>query len=233
MYHQPEIFKGHPVVAAESQRSGGTSPPPYTSLNLGINTDDDPACIIANREKFLEALGWPVGQFAHSYQVHGHEVLTVHEPGSHTGYDAIITNQPGLMVGVTIVKQAVAAVHAGWKGTVAKIVVYTLDKMKQEYGTAPEDCIAYIGTCISQPNYEVDERVASQFNPNHLKKGVQAGKWMADLKGANYSLLLQEGIKARNIEVARFCTWGNNDLYFSHRKNQGKTGRMLAVIGLT
>ncbi|MEQ8704631.1 MAG: peptidoglycan editing factor PgeF [Phaeodactylibacter sp.] len=243
MMHQPQIFALHPVVAAESQRSGGVSPAPYHSLNLGINTEDAPEHIGQNRQRFFKALGWPDGAFCYSYQVHGKEVLVATAPGGHHGYDAIITKEPGLLIGVTIAdctpvlvfdpkERAVAAIHAGWQGTAAQIVTHTLNRMEEAFGTHPEDCLAYIGTCITQPHYEVDERVAGRLPKAHLKPGVKPGKWLADLKGANQAQLLDAGIPEAHIEVSPYCTWADNDHYFSHRRNEGTTGRMMAVIGI-
>lgn len=243
MIYQPEIFAPHPVIAAESQREGGVSPPPYHSLNLGINTTDNPENVDQNRQRFFEALDWPVEQFTYSYQVHGKEVLIATGPGGHHGYDAIITRQHGLMVGVTIadctpvliydpVQKAIAAIHAGWQGTAAQIVAHTLHSMQEKFGTHSADCLAYIGTCITQPHYEVDERVASRLDKAHLQPGAQPGKWMADLKGANQAQLRSAGIAESHIEVSPYCTWANNEDYFSHRRNEGTTGRMLAVIGI-
>lgn len=241
--HQPNIFAPHPVVAAESQRSGGVSPAPYQSLNLGINTEDTPGHVEHNRERFFKALGWSVGAFCYSYQVHGKAVLVATEPEGHHGYDAIITKEPGLLIGVTIAdctpvlvfdpkQRAVAAIHAGWQGTAAQIVTHTLNRMEEAFGTHPEDCLAYIGTCITQPYYEVDERVASRLPEAHLKAGAKPGKWMADLKGANLAQLLTAGVPKAHIEVSPYCTWADNEHYFSHRRNKGVTGRMLAVIGI-
>jgi copper oxidase (laccase) domain-containing protein len=74
--------------------------------------------------------------------------------------------------------------------------------------------------------------VASRLDKAHLKPGAQPGKWMADLKGANRAQLRSAGIAKSHIEVSPYCTWANNEDYFSHRRNAGTTGRMLAVIGM-
>ena len=130
-YRLPPIFKNFPDLwAAESKRHGGVSPAPYASLNLGINTDDDPANVVENRRLFFEMIGAPADQFAAARQIHGTEILHVTEPGYADGYDALITDQPGLLVGVTVADcvpiliydhahQVVAAIHAGWRGTVS------------------------------------------------------------------------------------------------------------------
>ena len=241
---KPNIFNAFPeVIAAESTRHGGVSPVPFQSLNLGINTEDREEHIDKNRQYFFEQLGLNPQSYAGALQVHGNKVYHAQAPVLVEGYDALITNVGGLSVGVTVAdccpilifdarQKAVAAVHAGWRGTVAKIVVETLREMKAVFNTRPEHCYAYVGTCISQDNYEVDELVGAQFEDAHKVKGKQPGKWMVDIRKANLEQLLGAGVPAHQIEVSSYCTWDNNDNFFSYRKEKGQTGRMLAVIAL-
>lgn len=229
------------LIVAESTRHGGVSPAPFASLNLGINTTDDPAHVDENRRRLFKVIGADVGRFASSHQVHGTEVLHATEPGRFEGYDALITSQPGLMVGVTVAdcvpillydqaNRAVAAVHAGWRGTVGGIVRKTLVAMQQRFGTAANHCYAYVGTCIDECSFEVGPEVADQF-PVAFKR-TDGEKYYVDLKAANRQALLDFGIPAEQISVSPFSTVLNNDDYFSYRAEGGQTGRMLAVIGL-
>lgn len=129
-YTSPAIFSGFSeVITAESTRHGGVSPAPFTSLNLGINTADEAANVDENRRRFFSAIGASAYAFASSHQVHGTEILYATEAGRYMGHDALITNKPGLLVGVTVADcvpiliydpahKAVAAIHAGWRGTV-------------------------------------------------------------------------------------------------------------------
>jgi len=244
MLIKTEIFESLDVFAAESTRHGGVSPSPYASLNLGLNTDDEPANIEENRRRYLTQLGLSAETLASAHQVHGKEVLLVTEPVYENGYDAIITREPGLAVGVTIAdccpvliydakNKAVAAIHAGWRGTVARVVLTALQRMQLEFRTHPNDCYAYVGTCISQEHYEVDEKVALRFAESHKIKGEAPGKWMVDLRVANKHQLLSFGIPVSQIEVSPYCTWQHNEDFFSHRKEQGRTGRMMAVIAVS
>jgi YfiH family protein len=241
---KPAIFNAFPeVVAAESTRHGGFSPMPFQSLNLGINTDDEPKNIDKNRQHFFEQLGLNSQSYAGAHQVHSNKVYHAQAPALAAGYDALITNVSGLSIGVTVAdccpilifdarQKAIAAVHAGWRGTVAKIVLEALQEMQAIFRTQPENCYAYVGTCISQANYEVDSRVADQFEAACKEKGSQPGKWMVDIRKANHRQLLSAGLPAHQIEVSPYCTWANNEDYFSYRKEKGQTGRMLAVICL-
>ncbi len=244
LYRTPELLASvDGLIAAESTRHGGVSPAPFASLNLGINTDDTRANVDENRLRFFSAIGADGLGFASSYQVHGTAVLHATEAGRYDGYDALMTNQPGLLVGVTVadcvpvliydkVQRAVAAVHAGWRGTVGRIVQSTLANMQQQFGTRPADCLIYIGTCIDENSFEVGSDVAGQFDSSLLQIDSQTGRTCANLKRANAELCLAMGVPASQIEVSPFSTVLHNQDYFSYRAEHGQTGRMLAVIGL-
>lgn len=243
-YRTPSVFTSFDtVIAAESTRHGGVSPAPFASLNLGINTDDNPANVDQNRRLFFEHIGADTYSFASSHQVHGTDVLTVAEAGRFDGYDALITNQPGLLIGVTVADcvpilvydtehQTVAAIHAGWRGTVGGIVTKTLVAMQQQFGTIGTQCYAYVGTCIDETTFEVGEDVARQFASAFVRTDPQNQKTCADLKAANLSLLTAFGIPIAHIDVSAYSTVLNNGDYFSYRAEGGQTGRMLAVIGI-
>jgi YfiH family protein len=233
---RPDIFSHIPqLVAGISTRHGGVSSQAYQSLNLGVHTDDDPADITQNLSLFCSDLGIAPESLARSYQVHGSEIWTSVSPGYQSGYDAIVSKTPGIFAGVGIadccpilladpVREVAAAIHAGWKGTVAQIVSKTASAMIVG-GSNPADILAYIGPCISLENFEVGDEVAEQFD--HKEK--RGARWHVDLKATNTAQLQILGIT--QIEISDYCTVANNDLFYSHRKEQGITGRMLAVIG--
>jgi hypothetical protein len=243
MILRPKIFNPSKVIAAQSTRLGGVSSIPFASMNLGLSVKDKEEHVLKNRELFFGELGIDPGQVALSHQVHGNEVSVVTEPGRKEGYDAQITNVPGIFLAVSIAdctpvlvhdekNNAVAAIHAGWRGTVGKIVSNTLQLMKEQYGTEGKDCKAFIGACISYDNFEVGAEVAEQFDTTHKRFDTKRKKWFVDLKKANRHLLLSFGLSPQNIEITDYCTVGNNDTFFSHRKEKGVTGRMMAVIGM-
>ena len=243
-FYIPPIFTQFPnLIVAESTRHGGVSKAPFSSLNLGINTNDNSNNVTENRRIFFEKLGISEAQFASSYQVHGGRVQVVTEAGRTEGYDALITNQPNVFVGVTVAdctpiliydaqNQAVGAVHAGWRGTVTQIVLKTLQTMQQVYNTQPADCYAYVGTCIDECSFEVGEEVAEQFSDDFKRFDSTLGKHLIDLKRANAAQLSAFGIPASQIEISPYSTITHNEDYFSYRLEKGQTGRMLAVIGL-
>ena len=243
-FYRPNIFKPYTnLVAGESTRLGGISPEPYASLNLGLNTNDDPENVAKNRALFFDKLGINTSNVASSYQCHGSAVFRVDKAPQHlNGYDALITNQAGCFLTITIADcapiliydpktEAMAAIHAGWRGTIAEIVSKTIEVLQQEYHCLPKDCLAYVGSCIDTKNFEVGPEVAQQFGDDLKMWDAQRGKYLVDLKKANTRQLLQKGIPESNIEVSPYSTFTNNDRYFSYRKEGGETGRMLALIG--
>ena len=244
IYQSPAIFSSFSnLIAVQSTRHGGSSSFPYSSLNLGLNTKDRRENILENRRFFFQSLGFQPEQVLHSHQVHGNRVLVGRRAGAFDGYDAIITNQMNIFCSVTTAdctpiliydagRKVVAAIHAGWRGTVQQIVSNTLQQMKAEFNTQGRDCFAYIGACIDENSYEVGEEVAVHFSSPYKRFDDYKQKYFINLKAANQDQLLTFGIPNVQIEVSPFCTYLDNEDFFSHRKEKGKTGRMLAVIGM-
>ena len=236
---RPTIFQTIPgLVAGVSTRHGGLSKAPYTSLNLGVHTDDDPAIIEQNLALFCADLGISTTDLARSYQVHGEKIWVTGRAGYQSGFDAMVSVQPGVFAGVGIadctpilladpITRVCAAIHAGWKGTTAQIVHKTAKRMIENRGSNPADILAYIGPCISFAHFEVGDEVAEQFD--EAFKTCKGTKWQVDLKAANKAQLESLGIQ--QIEVDPACTVENNADFFSHRTEKGMTGRMLALIG--
>ncbi len=243
-YDSPTIFQNFPnVIAAQSTRTGGYSQGEYHTLNLGLNTKDDIGIIQKNRASFFQSLGFSIDRVADSHQVHGIGIYRVMSPVSLYGYDALISDQPNILLSVTIadcvpiliydpVNNAIAAVHSGWKGTAHKITTATIKTMAEEFGTKAKDCLAYIGTSICEKTFEVDQDVAQYFEADYKYWDKDRKKYLIDLKSHNRAQLLSLGVPPKNIETSPMSTVLHNDRYFSYRKEKGKTGRMLAVIGI-
>lgn len=246
MYIIPKIFQQFPeLIAVESTRHGGVSKDSYASLNLGLLTDDKSENVIENRKRFFENLGIKISRVAYSYQIHRDKILKVTRCKAYEGYDALITSNKNSFLSVTIAdctpiliydakNQVVAAIHAGWKGTVADITAKTLQMMQAEFETNPADCFAYVGTCIDESSFEVGDSVAALFayEFKRLVKNGKGVKFFVDLKKANAAQLIKCGVPENQIEISPYSTILNNDNYFSHRKEKGKTGRMMALIGV-
>jgi len=154
-----------------------------------------------------------------------------------------VTNGPSILLAVSVAdctpilvydarQKAVAAIHAGWRGTVAGIVHKTLIFMEKAFETNAADCFAYIGACIDECSFEVGEEVAVAFAEPFKRYDTGRGKFFVDLKKANAAQLLAFGIPESQIEISPYCTLRNADDFFSHRKDKGVTGRGMGVIGL-
>lgn len=168
--------------------------------------------------------------------------------------DGLVTNVPGIVLTSFYadcvplffydpVKKVVALAHAGWKGTVLEIASNMVEVMRQQYNCNISNVRAAIGPSIGGCCYEVDERV---MTPIHevwkrmdgldanlpLTSNGKEGKWLLDLKAINHQILLNAGIQPAHIEVSELCTSCRTDWFFSHRKENGKTGRMVSWIGL-
>lgn len=233
-----------------STRSGGMSVGEKGSLNLSFKVGDDPQNVIANRTIVAEFLGLSVSNLVFPDQTHTSNVQVVNSLGdlSHLeNTDAVITNKPQICLCVMSAdcvpillfdkkRNVIAAIHAGWRGTVAEIVTNTIKKMHQEYGSEAKDIVASIGPSISAEVYEVGKEVIDKVR---LLFGSLEGiielksneKGLFNLWEANKQLLMKSGVKEENIEVAGICTFKNSDTYFSHR-NSSNTGRFAAGICL-
>ncbi len=168
-------------------------------------------------------------------QIHSNLVLIAEGPGFCGAGDGLVTNRPGLAVSVRTAdcypilladarNRAVAAVHAGWRGTATHIVERTLEKMRAEFGTAPSDVHAAIGPGIGACCYEVGEEVARQFGferRTHL-----------DLASENRKQLEAAGVAPQNIEALSVCTFCDAERFFSYRREKEKAGRMTSYISL-
>jgi YfiH family protein len=245
MRYQPiEIFSFHnKLLAVESTRLGGVSTQPYSSLNLGAFTNDRQDHIQNNKDVLYADIKINGSQIASSFQCHGNEVLNVIEPGYYEGFDALITNKKDIFLQILVAdctpillfdpqNEVVAAIHAGWRGTVNNIVQQTLEKMKDVFNTNPFDCLAYVGTCITQPFFEVDEDVGLYFDQEFYVFDKEKNKYFIDLKGCNVRALSDAGLMKNHISISPFCTVKDNHLFFSHRHEKGTTGRFGVIIGM-
>ncbi len=130
------------------------------------------------------------------------------------------------------VRKAVAAVHAGWRGSAARIAFLAVQQMRQEYGSLLEDIEGLIGPCISATSYEVGDEVASHFDPAAVLRGPDRPRPHVDLAAANRLQLEEAGLRARNIHGGVHCSFREAERFHSHRRDGAAAGRMLAFIGL-
>ncbi|MFN0087208.1 MAG: peptidoglycan editing factor PgeF [Blastocatellia bacterium] len=240
---------------AFSTRLGGVSPLPEAALSLGNFSQDEPANVIENRRRLLAALDAPDWRLVTAKQIHSAQVRFVRdaadaaaEPAS---CDALAAAVPGTFLAVQTADclpiliadertGAFAAVHAGWRGTLAGIVARTVERMQQQFDSRPADLRAALGPAISAPVFEVGPEVLDSFRREFDYAGElisdlqRSGKGHLDITRANVRQLIDAGLAPERIYDCGLCTWLRNDLFFSYRRERGAerpVGRLMGVIG--
>ncbi len=275
-----DVFADVPwLVHGFSTRQGGVSTC-YGGkvLNLGQTEHDTHTNLERNRALFLKALGavnddgslWPLAQVRQIHSAIIQRVETV-EPHAPAG-DGMITNNPGVLLAIKtadcvpvlvadVKRRVVGAFHAGWRGTVARVVEKGVGEMRRQFGSTPQDLRAAIGPCVRKCCYSVGPEVQSEFesqfsyshelfeevfdsNAIHIKypllflnqrapgHGDLGPEIHLDLVSANVRQLRDAGVPENHISVLDGCTACDTKRFFSHRAEFGKTGRMMAVIGV-
>jgi YfiH family protein len=263
------------LVHGFSTRPGGVSELDGEKvLNLSFTNWDARENVLENRKRFVATLGAPDAtremKLVALRQIHSDVICHFDAaPAEPCRGDASITNQAGLLLGAQTAdcvpillvdpkNRAVAAVHAGWRGTLARIVAKTIGQMQMRYGSKPADLLAAIGPAIGGCCYEVGTEVATQFTSqfadaadwfDELRTGDEPNplQWLnmmppghqpppknvlLDLRKANRAQLLAAGLGDANIFLSGLCTACRHDLLFSYRKEGASTGRMLSAIGV-
>ncbi len=266
-------FKKLPwLVHGFSTRTGGASVliSGERALNLGFTEWDKRETVLKNRETFQSAIDASELALIPLKQVHSALVRPFRAASAEPcNGDASITNKKGLLLGVQtadcvpillvdVKKRAVAAIHAGWRGTLARIAQKTIGEMRLHFGSKPADIVAAIGPAIGACCYEVGTELVTEFNSqfadaedffDELRTGEEPNplQWLnqmppghqpppknvrLDLRKANRSQLLAAGLRDANIFVSDLCTACHTDLLFSYRQEGANSGRMLSVVGV-
>jgi len=247
------------------------------ALNLGFTKDDAQRAVEHNREEFLQKVGavtrgktWPLVSMR---QIHSDLIHCISElPKQPLAGDGLITRTPGIALGILTAdclpiiladrkRRAVGVFHAGWRGTVKRIVQKGVGEMQRWFDTKPRDILAAIGPGIRSCCYEVGPELQTEFESqfeyaaelfHEVKEsdpvrekypllfltarapghGELPAKIFLDLAEANRRQLIDAGVAKRNIEAFPLCTACNTERLFSHRAEKGVTGRMMAVVGV-
>ena len=245
----PEMEAEGGLRAFFTTRNGGVSKGDFRSLNFGGYTDDDPQDVTENRRRVYEALGITGATEGFVRQVHGDRVCSIRsaeflEEDTFTinGADGLITNLPGLLI-MTLhadclpllfldrKRRVIAVSHGGWRGTAQQIGPKTVEQMGRDFGCRPEDITAAVGPGISLCCFEVGPEVYEEFGETFSRIDEcgyrkDNGKYMLDLKKINRIQLEEAGIS--RILVSEYCTKCSGKIFFSHRRDHGRTGRMAA-----
>lgn len=257
------------VKAFSTTRHGGVSEGNYASLNINEYCGDSKANTDANRLLLANELGIDANHIIMPHQTHGVESRIIGEEFATLpdgvkkmlleGVDAVMTNIPGMCIGVSTADcipvllydeehHAAAAIHAGWRGTQARIVHKAVQEMRMAYQTDPTKLKAVIGPGISLDNFEVGDEVYADFEQaafdmsaiaeEHIKRNPNADdpakaferKWHINLPLANIQMLTHNGVDEANIINTGICTFDNADNYFSARRLGIESGRIYTGI---
>jgi hypothetical protein len=229
-------------------RQGGVSPAPFHSLNLSVSVPDEKARVYTNRARAYGLFGRDTDSVVHAHLVHGNEVARTSSAGNGSWVsrvDGLITNEPGSALTMNYadcapiflydpVHKAIGLGHAGWQGTVLDLPGAMVGAMQREFGSEPAQLVAGIGPCIGPCCYEVGEpvigRVREAFAGSERLLLDQANGFRPhfDLPQANRVNLSRAGV--RQIELSDLCTGCRTDLFFSHRRERGQTGRFGTIF---
>ena len=254
IYLQSDVL-GNGVRHGFSTRKGGISPTPWDSLNLGVSRGDAMENVRENYRRFCAAIGVDAQKVVLSQQEHQDHLrlVTAADCGKglwrerdYRAIDGFLCNTPGIPLVIFSadcnvillhdpVHHAIAAVHAGWRGTALGIVAKAVREMHTQFGSDPADIRAAIGPAIGKCCFETDADV-----PQALREALgdaaapymtQTGaKWHVDLKAINALWLRQAGLT--EIDICDLCTMCRTDLFWSHRKLGNARGVQAAIICL-
>jgi len=232
---------------------------PYASFNMGYHVGDVAESVTNNRLRLGELLHISGSQWITPEQVHGNAVMRVSKRQGGRGAldiesaipacDGLYTTDQDVLLTACFADcvpvffyakrfPAIGIAHAGWKGTSEEIVGEMVRAWVDEFRLDPEEIYAVIGPSIGSCCYEVDDKVikAVQMLPEvDVSRAIEEknnGKYMLNLKLINQLILQKYGLLEKNISVSHYCTGCRTDLFFSHRMEKGRTGRMLGYIGL-
>ena len=280
------------LVHAFSTRQGGASQPPCQGLNLCFRASDRRERVEQNRRRFFAQLGAGDFALAPLRQIHSSHSLVVARDGAGQliyrlpdagvplppsadlpAGDGLMTAEPGVLLTVRIAdclpllladprRRVVAAVHAGWRGALARVIEKAVGDLRRAFDCDPQELMAALGPSIRACCYDVGEEIVDAFcgkfvgadrffrmlprrsaatdrasipflsacPPGHAPEHVPAAR--LDLIAVAHDQLARAGVKPANIWVADYCTACRTDLFFSHRREGGSTGRQAAVIGI-
>ena len=244
----PDIF------CFSTTRHGGYSSGCYSSFNCNHYYGDSPEKVERNRKLLADIMPCRPKIFVIPHQIHSTEVCRIDKDFINAddaakkdmteGIDAVISDFPGVCLCISTAdcipilcydtrNKAIAAIHAGWRGTVARIVGKTLAQMRKEYGTRAQDVVAVIGPGISLHAFEVGDEVYEAFHDAGLDVDAiscRHSKWHIDLWEANRLQLISSGVSPDNIEMSGICTYTANEDFFSARRLGINSGRIISGI---
>ncbi len=246
------------LVAGFTTKQGGFSEKPFATFNLGLHVGDVDRSVQRNRQKLADVLQFPLERWVCCEQTHDSRIEkvtkrdagkgAVHYQSAIAGTDGLYTEEAGILLALCFAdcvplyfiapKHGVVGIaHAGWKGTVKNIAGEMVRLWNEREHIPLDDIYVAIGPSIGSCCYIVDNRVINLVRKVLGKtetipyRDVSLGQYALDLKELNKLLLVKAGIHEQQIAVSDYCTSCAADLFFSHRRDNGQTGRMMAFIG--
>lgn len=261
VYSNRYITNDYKVIVGMTTREKGVSLPPFAHFNMGLHVQDDSNAVLSNRELLASDLSVPLSNWIVGEQVHANRLFRVSTVEAGRGafdfntaipdVDGLYTSEPGLMlaacyadcVPIFFISQDASVVgiaHAGWRGTAGEIGGRMVEKWREEFGISPDSIDVIIGPSIGPCCYEVDDRVVQEI---HNLPGIdqvdlavpvpaRPGHYQLNLQLTNRRILEKHGVRSSNIHTSNFCTSCRTDLFYSHRKENGQTGRMFGYVGI-
>ena len=247
------------VVHGFSTRLGGISEGIFSTMNVSFTRGDREEAVRENYRRLGRAIGFSCEDLVCSDQTHTTNLRVVTEedrgkgftrPKDYRDVDGLVTDVPGLVLAtfyadcvplylVDPVRRCIGLSHAGWRGTVGKIGKKTVELMKEQYGSCPENLRAAIGPSICQDCYEVSEDAIEQFRGAFEERfwpelfyAKENGRYQLNLWRANELGFLEAGLRPEQIAVTDICTCCNPEFLFSHRASHGKRGNLGAFLML-
>lgn len=245
------------LVVGFSTKHGGFSKEPFSTLNFGFHVGDRDNDVCQNRRTLANMLDFPLKQWVGAEQTHQTTIQKVTKSDSGKGSsaysdafkktDGFYTSESGLLLTLCYAdcvplyfiepnKRLIGIAHAGWRGSVAGIGAEMISRWQGE-GTNPSEVLVVIGPSICENCYIVDENVITllqntlqdvENKPYHL---IKENQYRLNLQELNKQILMNEGVLEEHILMTKLCTSCNHDVFFSHRRDNGKTGRMISFIG--
>ena len=252
------IFENLPVKAAVSCRTGGVSQPPFDSLNMGLHVGDEAKDVLENRRRYGEALGISADSLINCCQVHGTHIEEVSAKdcgrgalslaSAIPGTDGLATAEP--LVPLTMnyadctplffydpLRKVSVLAHGGWRGTAGNIAGKAVRFMEAHYHSESQNILAAIGPAIGFSDFEVGNDVVEEMKTlfderefSFLFRKKEGDKYLFNLPEANHRLMRKAGIREEHIEDCHISTWERKDLFYSYRREKGRTGRHMAVL---
>ena len=230
----PEIRFG---ISTGVGNTGHGSLQTNTSAGVGSKAEQ----VIIDRRRFPENIGVDPCRLAIPEQVHGNGVQGVNGPGSFALCDALLSKAENVFLAVSVadclpiflwdpMRRVVGAVHAGWRGTRARILMKTAARMCEDFGTNATDIVAFLGPSARVCCYDVGEDVSKGFHDRYLQRGVGRNPHL-DLMSLNKDVLVAAGVSPKNIEISPECTICGPMKLPSLRRDKMSSGRMMGVIG--